>query len=202
MSQAGSPPPPSRDELPAKPRIESVCERVREVLGEPAARCEIRLAGPVQGQDSHSTVMPVTVEEYLLTDRVGEGAGEGVGEADGKGGGGLKEVAKWGAGSKSIGRGDWSGSRARNVRGGGPAGTRQVASEKAAAWAAVSVDNNMSPGHSMLQVKAQDRKGLVYDCLRALKDAKMQVGVQGDNWRWADDVAERQRKELRRCHRE
>ncbi|CAI5483532.1 unnamed protein product [Closterium sp. Yama58-4] len=41
--------------------------------------------------------------------------------------------------------------------------------------ARVTVDNGMSPAHSMLQIQLKDRKGLVYDCLRTLRDLNMQV---------------------------
>jgi hypothetical protein len=37
------------------------------------------------------------------------------------------------------------------------------------------IDNALSPVHSMLQVDMKDRKGLVYDCLRFLRDVQMKV---------------------------
>ncbi|GAQ77935.1 hypothetical protein KFL_000050700 [Klebsormidium nitens] len=39
----------------------------------------------------------------------------------------------------------------------------------------VSIDNGMSRLHSALQVSTRDRKGLLYDCLRTLKDVNIQV---------------------------
>jgi hypothetical protein len=40
----------------------------------------------------------------------------------------------------------------------------------------VTLDNSISPVHSLLQVTRKNRKGLLYDCLRTLKDMKLQVG--------------------------
>ncbi len=42
----------------------------------------------------------------------------------------------------------------------------------------VTIDNSISPVHSLLQVTCKSRKGLVYDCLRTLKDVNLQVGVE------------------------
>ncbi|CAK9249784.1 unnamed protein product [Sphagnum jensenii] len=39
----------------------------------------------------------------------------------------------------------------------------------------VTLDNSISPVHSLLQVTRKNRKGLLYDCLRTLKDMKLQV---------------------------
>jgi hypothetical protein len=39
----------------------------------------------------------------------------------------------------------------------------------------VTLDNLTSPVHSLLQVTCKNRKGLLYDCLRTLKDMKLQV---------------------------
>lgn len=40
----------------------------------------------------------------------------------------------------------------------------------------VTLDNSISPVHSLLQVTRKNRKGLLYDCLRTLKDMELQVG--------------------------
>ncbi|GJP42724.1 hypothetical protein CLOM_g2261, partial [Closterium sp. NIES-68] len=48
-------------------------------------------------------------------------------------------------------------------------------SQRPPSVARVTVDNGMSPAHSMLQIQLKDRKGLVYDCLRTLRDLNMQV---------------------------
>jgi hypothetical protein len=42
----------------------------------------------------------------------------------------------------------------------------------------VTIDNSISPVHSLLQVTCKSHKGLVYDCLRTLKDVNLQVGVE------------------------
>lgn len=39
----------------------------------------------------------------------------------------------------------------------------------------VTLDNSLSPGHTLLQIACQDRKGLLYDCMRVLKDFHIQV---------------------------
>lgn len=39
----------------------------------------------------------------------------------------------------------------------------------------VNLDNSLSPGHTLLQISCKDRKGLLYDCMRTLKDFQMQV---------------------------
>ncbi|CAK9256508.1 unnamed protein product [Sphagnum jensenii] len=39
----------------------------------------------------------------------------------------------------------------------------------------VTIDNSISPVHSLLQVTCKSHKGLVYDCLRTLKDVNLQV---------------------------
>ncbi len=39
----------------------------------------------------------------------------------------------------------------------------------------VTVDNSISPVHTLLQVTCKNRKGLVYDCLRTLRDVNLQV---------------------------
>lgn len=41
--------------------------------------------------------------------------------------------------------------------------------------ASVTLDNSLSPGHTLLQISCKDRKGLLYDCMRALKDLQIQV---------------------------
>eukprot|EP00271_Cylindrocystis_brebissonii_P006593 TRINITY_DN19366_c0_g1_i1.p1 TRINITY_DN19366_c0_g1~~TRINITY_DN19366_c0_g1_i1.p1 ORF type:complete len:436 (+),score=107.14 TRINITY_DN19366_c0_g1_i1:379-1686(+) len=123
----------NRDELPAKHRIEDICDHVREALGDPVTPVDCRLAGPVQGADATtvSTAMPVTVEEHLLPDR--------------------------------------------QLKDGGPFSEKLFPSEKVVSTATVTLDNSISPAHSMLQIVAKDRKGLIYDCLRTLKDMRTQV---------------------------
>lgn len=39
----------------------------------------------------------------------------------------------------------------------------------------VDIDNSLSPGHSLLQITFRDRRGLLYDCMRTLKDLDIQV---------------------------
>lgn len=39
----------------------------------------------------------------------------------------------------------------------------------------MSVDNSTSPVHSLLRVSCRNRKGLLYDCLRIVKDFKLKV---------------------------
>lgn len=39
----------------------------------------------------------------------------------------------------------------------------------------VTVDNNLSPSHTLVQIFCQDHKGLVYDIMRTLKDYNIQV---------------------------
>jgi hypothetical protein len=39
----------------------------------------------------------------------------------------------------------------------------------------VTVDNSISPVHTLLQITCKNRKGLVYDCLRTLRDVNLQV---------------------------
>eukprot|EP00270_Netrium_digitus_P008340 TRINITY_DN2489_c0_g1_i2.p1 TRINITY_DN2489_c0_g1~~TRINITY_DN2489_c0_g1_i2.p1 ORF type:complete len:426 (-),score=28.51 TRINITY_DN2489_c0_g1_i2:218-1495(-) len=50
-----------------------------------------------------------------------------------------------------------------------------VSADKQKHQATVTLDNNMSPAHSFVQVVARDRKGLVFDCLRTLKDILIKV---------------------------
>lgn len=39
----------------------------------------------------------------------------------------------------------------------------------------VTVDNSLSPAHTLLQVHCADHKGLLYDVMRTLKDCNIQV---------------------------
>eukprot|EP00250_Pteridium_aquilinum_P026654 c33377_g1_i1 orf=329-1027(+) len=39
----------------------------------------------------------------------------------------------------------------------------------------VVLDNSLSPAHTLLQISCKDRRGLVYDCLRTLRDSQIQV---------------------------
>lgn len=41
----------------------------------------------------------------------------------------------------------------------------------------VTVDNSTSPAHSLLQISCKSRKGLLYDCLRIVKDLNLKVSV-------------------------
>lgn len=43
----------------------------------------------------------------------------------------------------------------------------------AAAEVEVSVDNETSPSHTMLTLRCRDRKGLLYDLFRSLKDLEL-----------------------------
>eukprot|EP00850_Spirogloea_muscicola_P020924 SM000230S07360 [mRNA] locus=s230:179037:181919:- [translate_table: standard] len=47
--------------------------------------------------------------------------------------------------------------------------------EKVVSPVPVTLDNGLSPAHSVIQIVARERKGLLYDCLRALKDVRLQV---------------------------
>eukprot|EP00850_Spirogloea_muscicola_P003045 SM000012S25307 [mRNA] locus=s12:212640:213779:- [translate_table: standard] len=47
--------------------------------------------------------------------------------------------------------------------------------EKVVTPVPVTLDNGLSPAHSVIQIVARERKGLLYDCLRALKDVHLQV---------------------------
>lgn len=39
----------------------------------------------------------------------------------------------------------------------------------------VTIDNNTSPAHSLIQLSCKSRKGLLYDCLRTVKDFNLKV---------------------------
>lgn len=39
----------------------------------------------------------------------------------------------------------------------------------------VTIDNSLSPGHTLLQISCKDRRGLLYDVLRTLKDYNIQI---------------------------
>lgn len=41
--------------------------------------------------------------------------------------------------------------------------------------ASVSIDNTLSPAHTLLQICCADHKGLLYDIMRTLKDSNIQV---------------------------
>ncbi|XAR60556.1 [Protein-PII] uridylyltransferase [Bertholletia excelsa] len=41
--------------------------------------------------------------------------------------------------------------------------------------ASVTVDNSLSPGHTLLQIQCIDHKGLLYDIMRTLKDCNLQI---------------------------
>eukprot|EP00850_Spirogloea_muscicola_P006320 SM000030S11329 [mRNA] locus=s30:95988:98609:- [translate_table: standard] len=47
--------------------------------------------------------------------------------------------------------------------------------EKVVSPVPVTLDNGLSPAHSVIQIVARERKGLLYDCLRSLKDVHLQV---------------------------
>ena len=44
----------------------------------------------------------------------------------------------------------------------------------------VTVDNSLSPAHTLIQIFCRDHKGLLYDIMRTFKDYKIQVITQGD----------------------
>lgn len=120
----------NRDELSSQHRVEEVCDRIREVFGDPETEMNCVLEGKVPAPNglALSTAMPTTVEEYLLPEK-------------------LRDI--------------WS--------------DKLIPAEKVVSTVDVTVDNSMSPAHSLLQIKAKDRKGLLYDCLRLLKDHRLQV---------------------------
>lgn len=41
----------------------------------------------------------------------------------------------------------------------------------------VTVDNSLSPAHSLVQIVCRDHKGLLYDIMRTLKDYNIQVNL-------------------------
>jgi hypothetical protein len=41
--------------------------------------------------------------------------------------------------------------------------------------ASVTIDNSLSPAHTLLQISSKDRRGLLYDVLRTLKDYNIQI---------------------------
>lgn len=41
--------------------------------------------------------------------------------------------------------------------------------------ASVTIDNSLSPGHTLLQISCVDHKGFLYDIMRTLKDCNIQV---------------------------
>ena len=43
--------------------------------------------------------------------------------------------------------------------------------------ASVTVDNSLSPAHTLLQIHCADHKGLLYDIMRTLKDCNIQVWI-------------------------
>lgn len=43
--------------------------------------------------------------------------------------------------------------------------------------ACVTIDNSLSPAHSLLQIHCVDQKGLLYDVMRTLKDCNIQVMI-------------------------
>jgi len=43
----------------------------------------------------------------------------------------------------------------------------------------VTIDNSTSPAHSLLQISCKSRKGLLYDCLRIVKNLNLKVSVIG-----------------------
>lgn len=42
-------------------------------------------------------------------------------------------------------------------------------------YASITVDNTLSPAHSLVQITCQDHKGLLYDIMRTLKDYNIKV---------------------------
>lgn len=43
----------------------------------------------------------------------------------------------------------------------------------------VTLDNSLSPAHTLVQIVCLDHKGLLYDIMRTLKDYNIQVGNSG-----------------------
>lgn len=41
----------------------------------------------------------------------------------------------------------------------------------------ITMDNSLSPSHTLLQLASQDHKGLLYDVMRTLKDYNIQVKI-------------------------
>lgn len=39
----------------------------------------------------------------------------------------------------------------------------------------VNIDNSLSPGHTLLQITFQNRRGILYDCMRVLRDLNLQI---------------------------
>ena len=44
----------------------------------------------------------------------------------------------------------------------------------------VTLDNSLSPAHTLAQIVCQDHKGLLYDIMRTLKDYNIQVRISDD----------------------
>lgn len=42
-------------------------------------------------------------------------------------------------------------------------------------YTSITVDNTLSPAHSLVQITCQDHKGLLYDIMRTLKDYNIKV---------------------------
>lgn len=51
----------------------------------------------------------------------------------------------------------------------------QLSTSLACNKAIITVDNLMSPGHTLIKIACQDHKGLLYDIMRTLKDYNIQV---------------------------
>lgn len=51
-------------------------------------------------------------------------------------------------------------------------------SENPANRVVVNVDNSISPVHSLFQLTCKSRKGLLYDCLRTVKDFNLKVSAE------------------------
>lgn len=167
----------NRNELPAKHRMEHLCEKIREVLGTCDVFCDMLPSS--DGEKGTATdlglgisdCIPYAVENYLLAEQVARksgsiqpglvknGSDESITEVDIQGDTDDSSV------SSSDGDEDLSPAFCPGL---GPA-------HKAPHPAKVNIDNDMSPGHSVLLMEIKDRKGLVYDCLRTLKDLNLQV---------------------------
>ncbi|GLJ52316.1 hypothetical protein SUGI_1112780 [Cryptomeria japonica] len=145
----------NRDMLHSEKRQVEACNRIKTVLGESATHCEIRVVPDLGTMDcaSFSLLRPSIIEDLCklsLTDS----------ETDAKSVYANKNVQA----TQDLQAN--KGLQATNFIQANGSLTSKIS---------VTIDNSLSPAHTLLQISCKDRKGLFYDVLRTLKDYNIQI---------------------------
>lgn len=151
-----------RDKLPAKERVTEVCEHMRNSLKvnppkDGSIMCELTAAGFECGNMdcAPASHIPPPVAECLFNDGLGE----------------------WESGPQQNGQqpGALQQTNLQHTKSAKSSPQNATKNGQMLPPFSISLDNVTSPAHTVVQISCKDRKGLLYDSLRLLKNVKLQV---------------------------